>query len=67
MSWYGNTLMPVVQEVACDDAPTTVLELVSRCEAVDPQVARFVAAKYTDSTLPELYEWARVDEVEEAS
>jgi len=67
MSWFGNTLLVVVQEVACEDTPTTVLELVTRCEAVDPQVARYLAAKYTDDTLPELYEWARVDEVEEAS
>lgn len=69
MSWFGNTLLPVVQDVCCDDpsdpesevdAPATVEELAKRCEPFDRQVASYIRARYTDSTLPELLSWAGV-------
>jgi hypothetical protein len=37
-------------------------ELVSRCNRVDPAVARFVARTYNEETLAELYDWAGDDE-----
>ena len=63
MSWFGHTLLVVVQEVG-HDRPGSVAELAARCAAVDPAVGSFVATRYTDETLPELYDTARCGEEE---
>ena len=69
MSWFGHTFLVVVQEaclvdddegIETVDCPKTVSELVARCARSDRQVANYIAHRYADADLPELYGFAGV-------
>lgn len=56
MSWYGNTLIPVVQDTFfdCESFPVDPNEVADQVS--DPQVAAYIRKAYTPETIGQLYE-----------
>lgn len=63
MSWFGHTLLVIVQDVylgADVVLPTDPAVAAKACGRIDPTVGRFIASRYTEETLPDLFAAAGV-------
>ena len=58
MSWYGNTLIPVVQDCFfdCESFPACPDEVAAAVSKSDPKVGEYIRRTYTKATITNLYE-----------
>ncbi len=56
MSWFGNTLLPIVKEAmeGTDPECATLAEVSALCGSMDPQVGHYVANHVSIDFLPTL-------------